>query len=93
GVNFYLDQEAASYTVNTTVAGSTAAHTAATQDGYYVVTVNVAAAQMTDTIGLTVLNGETEVHSGSYTVRQYAETILSGNYDDEVKQLVKEMLN
>ncbi len=93
GVNFYLAEEAANYTVNTTVAGNAAEYTAATTDGYYVVTVNVAAAQMTDTITLNVNNGDESVHSGTYTVRQYAETILGGAYDDYVKDMVKEMLN
>ena len=41
GVNFYLEEEAANYSVNVTVAGNNAATTAATKDGYYVVTANV----------------------------------------------------
>ena len=53
-----------------------------------VVTVNVAAAQMTDKIGLTVKNGEEIVHTGEYSVRQYAETILNGEYDDYIKDMV-----
>ncbi len=87
GVNFYLNS--ADYTVNATVNGETV--TPATSGE--VVTVNVAAAQMTDTIGLTVKNGEEVVHTGEYSVRQYAETILTGDYADETKQIVKEMLN
>ena len=93
GVNFYLKEEAANYSVNVTVAGSAAATTAANKDGYYVVTANVAAAQMTDTIALSVVNGEETLHTGEYSVRQYALTILEGQYDAEVKQMVKEMLN
>ena len=50
GVNFYLAEEAANYTVDVTVAGNKAAYTTATKDGYYVVSVNVATAQMTDVI-------------------------------------------
>ena len=83
GVNFYLKEEAANYSVNVTVAGNDAATTAATKDGYYVVTANVAAAQMTDTIALSVVNGDQTLHTGEYSVRQYAETILTGSYDEE----------
>ena len=93
GVNFYLAEEAANYTVDVTVAGNKAAYTTATKDGYYVVSVNVAAAQMTDVITLNVKNGDTQVHTGEYSVRQYAEKILTGAYDAEVKELVKQMLN
>ena len=93
GVNFYLSQTAADYTVDITVAGNEAAYTTATKDGYYVVSVNVAAAQMTDLITLTVTNGEQVMHTGEYSVRQYAEIILTGAYDDEVKQMAKQMLN
>ena len=91
GVNFYLSQTAADYTVDITVAGNEAAYTTATKDGYYVVSVNVAAAQMTDLITLTVTNGEQVMHTGEYSVRQYAEIILTGEYDDEVKQMAKQM--
>ena len=87
GVKFYLNS--ADYTVTTAVNG--AAVTPAISGK--VATVNVAAAQMTDTIVLTVKNGEEIVHTGEYSVRQYAEKILTGEYDDEVKAMVKEMLN
>ena len=87
GVKFHLNS--ADYTVTTTVNG--AAVTPAISDK--VVTVNVAAAQMTDTIGLTVKNGEETVHTGEYSVRKYADTILNGSYDAEVKDMVKQMLN
>lgn len=93
GVNFYLKEEAVNYSVGVTVAGNAAATTAETKDGYYVVTANVAAAQMTDTIALSVVNGEETLHTGEYSVRQYALTILEGQYDVEVKQMVLEMLN
>ena len=87
GVNFHLNSE--DYTVTTTVNG--AAVTPAISGK--VVTVNVAAAQMTDTIGLTVKNGGEIVHTGEYSVRMYADTILNGSYDAEVKDMVKQMLN
>ena len=87
GVNFYLSS--ADYTVTATVNGAAVTPTISGK----VATVNVAAAQMTDTIGLTVKSGEETVHTGEYSVRQYAETILTGEYDSEVKEMVKEMLN
>ena len=87
GVKFHLDS--ADYTVTTTVNGAEVAPVISEN----VVTVNVAAAQMNDTIVLTVKNGEETVHTGEYSVRQYAETILTGDYADYVKEMVKEMLN
>ncbi len=87
GVKFCFDSE--HYTVTATVDGAEV-----TPDiSGSVATVNVAAAQMTDTIGLTVKDGEEVVHTGEYSVRQYAETILTGEYDDYVKQIVKQLLN
>ena len=87
GVKFHLNS--ADYTVTTTVNGAEVAPVISEN----VVTVNVAAAQMNDTIVLTVKNGEETVHTGEYSVRQYAETILNGDYADYVKEMVKEMLN
>ena len=87
GVKFYLNS--ADYTVTTTVNGVAVDPEISEK----VVTVKVAAAQMTDTIVLTVKNGEETVHTGEYSVRQYAETILTGEYDVEVKEMVREMLN
>jgi len=87
GVKFTLNS--ADYTVITTVNGAEVTPTISGET----VTVNVAAAQMTDIIGLTVKNGEQVVHTGEYSVRQYADTILNGNYDAQVKDMVKQMLN
>ena len=58
GVKFTLNS--ADYTVITTVNGAEVTPTISGET----VTVNVAAAQMTDTIGLTVKNGEETVHTG-----------------------------
>ena len=92
GVNFYLTKDVA-YTANVTVDGVEANYVQTETDDNYILNVKVAAAQMTDTIALTVKNGEAVVHTGEYSVRQYAETILQGNYDDSVKQMVLQMLN
>ncbi len=54
-----------------------------------VVTVKLAATQMTDAIALRV-DGVTLPET--YSVRQYAQTILSGDYDDATKALVEAML-
>ncbi len=52
-------------------------------------TVNVAAAQMNDPIRI-FINGE--ALDTTYTVREYAQTILSGEYDEDTKALVASML-
>lgn len=62
-------------------------------EGFYVFSTNLAAAQMTDSIAVEVLvNGEV-VDSSSYTIRQYADVILNGNYTAKEKTLVQAMLN
>ena len=87
GVKFYLNS--ADYTVAATVNGAEVTPVISEN----VVTVNVAAAQMNDTIVLTVKNGDEIVHTDEYSVREYAENILTGEYADYVKDMVKEMLN
>ena len=62
-------------------------------DGNYVFTVALAAAQMTDDIKLSLVDGENELLSKTYSVYGYAKVLLEGNYDDETKAMVKEMLN
>jgi len=61
----------------------------ANEDGTYRVTVSLAAAQMTDAIALSV-NGTAP--GKTYSVRQYADVILGGAYDDVTKDLVRNML-
>jgi hypothetical protein len=87
GVKFYLDS--ADYTVTATVSGAAVTPTLCG----HVATVNVAAAQMNDPIVLTVKDADQVVHTGKYTVRQYADTILNGSYDDQAKDMVKQMLH
>ena len=62
-------------------------------DGNYIFSANVAAAQMTDVIRLQFSIGEEKGAVHTYSVRQYADTILAGNYEKELKALVREMLN
>lgn len=61
----------------------------ANEDGTYRITVSLAAAQMTDAIAISV-NGT--ALSNTYSVREYADVILDGAYDDVTKNLVKSML-
>ena len=66
-----------------TVNGTNASFTKkANEDGTYRVTVSLAAAQMSDIIAIFV-NGE--ALSKTYSVRKYADVILSGAYDDVTK--------
>ena len=66
---------------------------ATTEEGYYIVSANAAAAQMTEDISIVVSSGDLESEAMTYTIRQYAEYILTGNYDDNTKLLVQRMLN
>ena len=100
-LNFYVkaDQSILSdgYVSITVGEGNAALHkiSEAAQDaeGNYIFSVNVAAAQMTDAIKLQFSIGEEKGAVHTYSVRQYADTILAGDYDEELKALVKEMLN
>lgn len=61
---------------------------------YYIFTCNVAAKEMTDTIQAQLITSDgskTQVYE--YSVREYADRILSGSYDAETKELVKAMLH
>lgn len=62
-------------------------------DGNYIFSANVAAAQMTDAVKLQLSNGEEKGAVHTYSVRQYANTILAGNYSQEDKMMVSHMLN
>lgn len=96
GANFYVTAaDAEQTTVKVTIAGeeNTFALSNKNDDGYYVISVDTAAAQMTDEIQVEmIVNGEV-VKTGTYSVYTYAQYILSGEYSAETKALVKEMLN
>lgn len=54
---------------------------------------DVAAAQMTEGITICTVSGNgTRYKTKTYSVRQYADSILSGSYDEAIKNLVIEML-
>ncbi len=61
-------------------------------DGLNVTSVNVAAAQMTENIVVSVVNGEENVISNTYTIRGYCDTILSDEAYSAYHALIKEML-
>ena len=58
-------------------------------DGTYKVFIKVAAAQMTSEIQIVVNDQAVEK---TYNVREYADVILAGDYSDEIKALVSNML-
>ena len=62
-------------------------------NGYYEFTARLAAAQMTDEIQLSLVEGENEIASKTYSVQRYAKVLLEENYDASVKTMVKAMLN
>lgn len=62
-------------------------------EGCYQVQVDLAAAQMTDSICVSVKDGDTVLTEGTYSIRNYAEYLLEGSYNAETKQLVRYMLH
>ncbi len=86
-------EEAAAATVDVTVNGETTTkNVAGLKVGeQYILIVEVAAAQMSDAITVT-LNKNGEAISKDYSVRGYADVILNGDYNEATKNLVKYML-
>ena len=63
------------------------------ETGNYIFSVELAAAQMTETVTFTLLVGESVIETNTYTGRQYADYILnSDQFDDTTKNLVRSML-
>lgn len=87
GINFVLDGAATSDEVTFHI-GETTLESKGLNGGKYV--AYVAAAQMTDEITVKV-NGKAV--GETYCVKTYADAILAGEYSDETKALVTEMLN
>ena len=83
--------------ISVSVAGNTdsynVAEMTADDNGNYQVYVDLAAAQMTDTIAVSVASGETVLAEGSYSVRAYCQYLLDGDYTDATKQMVMQVLN
>ena len=99
GANFYfsIDKgDVANTAVNITIAEETVtikASNAAQVDGCYVFNVDMAAAQMTDSIYVELVTNGEIVHSNTYSIRQYAQSVLAGEYNKLTKDLVLQMLN
>ncbi len=65
----------------------------ANENGLYLVSANVAAAQMTEDICIQAVTSQAEGNIYRYSVRSYGEYILANNNDENVLNLVKAMLN
>ena len=89
----YVDTATVSATVNGNTKTQNIKGITPNEEGNYLICVDLAAAQMTDEITVSVANGETVLTEGTYSVRGYAEYLLEGNYTDATKQMVKEVLN
>ena len=63
------------------------------EDGFYIATVAVAAAQMTDSITVRRAGEDPDPNTPVYTVRDYADWILADSQYSKYHALVKEMLN
>lgn len=88
GVNFVMDTN---IEVVITVDGEAVEKTVTSNpNGTYTMTIELAAAQMTSEIAITV---EGEATPNTYSVRKYADIILAGTYGEKTKTLVKQMLN
>ena len=63
------------------------------ETGYYIFSVELAAAQMTETVTFSLLVGDSVIETNTYTVRQYADYILNNDqFDETTKNLVRSML-
>lgn len=93
-VNFYVNMDANAQ-VQVTVAGQSTIYDAAklevTEDGKYLVSISVAASQMTNKITVAVVGNE--ANAKEYTIRQYADTVLADSKLSAYHALIKEMLN
>ena len=76
-----------------TVATHTVSSMTVNEDGYYDFSVALGAPQMTEEITLSLTSGGEKVLEKVYSIQDYAHYLLEGNYTDETKALVKEMLN
>ncbi|MBR5570238.1 MAG: hypothetical protein IKW10_05010 [Oscillospiraceae bacterium] len=100
GANFYVSVPeivAKNAVVNITIAGQTESYALSKQtpnaQGLYLVPVKVAAAQMTENITVQLVSGGQVCEGATFTVKEYVQTILAGDYSAEAKALAKHMLN
>lgn len=91
----FIDDEGASIRVtingkSTTIPVSTLV---ADANGYYDISVNVAAAQMTDDIMIQAINADTEGSIYRYSIKLYGDYMIANSDNEKVVDLVKSMLN
>lgn len=99
-VNFYLQISESivnAAKVRLTISNDTVTYNVSdleqTQDGYFRLTANIAAAQMTESIFIQVINDEEMGEKYTYSIRQYCNSILADERHSAYHALVKEMLN
>ncbi len=96
-MHFYVKTEAANATAAISVGGAErAAYTLSSMtagENGYDLSVDLAAAEMTADIVLTVNDGASNILNKTYSVQDYAHYLLENNYTAETKALAKEMLN
>lgn len=61
-------------------------------DGYYYLSVKLAAVQMTDLVTVQITNGNDQTGIEIYSVQTYAEIIITGDYPVELQDLMQQML-
>lgn len=91
-VNFYLTMDSSDrvqITVDDEVRIMDAAQLSQAEDGCYIASASVAAAQMTENIAVQIVGGTAK----NYTVQQYCSTILGDESYSQYHAFVKEMLN
>ena len=101
GINFFLNvtgEQIATATVDVTIKGITESKKVAdlpvdAEKKLPVLTVNLAAAQMTDVVTL-ALHADGQDYTKNYSVRQYADFILddANGFDAKTQELVRQML-
>ncbi|MBQ6831743.1 MAG: tyrosine-protein phosphatase [Oscillospiraceae bacterium] len=98
-LNFFVsvnESEIANTRVQISVADETLLLDPETLDqetGNYIFSAELAAAQMTETVTFTLLVGNSVIETNTYTVRQYADYILTQDqFDETTKNLVRAML-
>ncbi len=96
-MHFYVTTEAANATATIQVDGTqrasySLAQMTAGEKGYDLF-VDLAAAEMTAQIKLTVNDGTGDILTKTYTVQEYAHYLIENNYTDETKALAKALLN
>ena len=95
-MRFWVKANMENAAINVTIGSGETKSIALTEkdaDGNYIINVALAAAQMTDVITLQPVAGDVTGTAKQYTVRQYAEAIMKGNYAEPTTNLVQAMLN